>query len=340
MSDPVQDPSTHDTQAGLLWAIVFDADGHGRLLRGVDATSGLGNFGSGFVWLHYDLERAVRVGVAVDGTLGPNRLTEAVFGPDEHQRITVDGDHIGGVVADLARPGAKPAPAGRLHFVLGPRTLVSGRRGPSESPDATRVAVERGDAVASPIMLLEALVGHVVSAMADTGQRLADTLDGIEDHILVDRPRDDRRRLGPVRRNAVRLHRQLLGLAAVFHRLEADGATDEIHAPAVITAARLAQRLDALDRDMAFQAERARLLQEEVSERIAEETNRQLYVLSILSALFLPPTFVTGLFGMNVKGLPFGDDPRGFVGVMAISLASAVVAFALIRLLGIRPPRR
>ncbi len=89
---------------------------------------------------------------------------------------------------------------------------------------------------------------------------------------------------------------------------------------------------------MTLQAERARLLQEEVSERIAEATNRQLYVLSVLSALFLPPTFVTGLFGMNVKGLPLGDDPHGFLAVCGLGLASAVLAFAVIRCSASGPP--
>jgi magnesium transporter/zinc transporter len=348
-SDPPVDasaaPSTTTGIAGPtrpgepLWAMAFDADGRGRSVPPAQAASDLDAFGGGFLWLHYDLDAADLVGRASEGRFGPTRLATAVFVPDEHQRITVEADHIGGVVADLARPGAKPVPAGRLHFVLGPRSLVSGRRGPAESPDATRAAVEGGHTVASPTLLLETLVGHVVSAMATTGQRLSDALDGIEDHILDGRPRDDRRRLGPVRRNAVRLHRQIAGLAAVFHRLETDGATDNVHGPAVAAAARLAQRLDALDRDMTLQAERARLLQEEVSERIAEATNRQLYVLSVLSALFLPPTFVTGLFGMNVKGLPLGDDPDSFLFVCGLSLASAVLAFAVIRLLGIRPPR-
>ena len=319
--------------------MTFDPDGRGRLVPAAEAAAGLDAFGGGFVWLHYDLDAVDLAGLSHDGKLGPIRLAEAVFSPDEHQRVTVEGDHVGGVVADLARPGAKPAPVGKLHFVMGPRSLVSGRRGLTESPDATRAGVEHGDTVASPTLLLETLVGHVVSAMATTGQGLSDALDGIEDHILDGRPRDDRRRLGPVRRNAVRLHRQITGLAAVFHRLEVDGATDDVHGPAVAAAARLAQRLDALDRDMTLQAERARLLQEEVSERIAEATNRQLYTLSVLSALFLPPTFVTGLFGMNVKGLPFTDDLHGFWTVCVMAAVSAVAVYAVIRSLGVRGPR-
>lgn len=260
------------------------------------------------------------------------------FRPDEHQRVTVEDGHVGGVVADLARLGAKPDFAGRLHFVMGPRSLVSGRRGPVESPDATRTTAEKGRPIPSPVLLLETMMSYVAASMSETGQRLADELDGIEDHVIDGRVHDERR-LGPIRRAAVRLYRQLLGLSAVFYRLEEDDSAQHLDGPAVAVGARLAQRIDALDRDVGALGERARLLQDEVAARVAEESNRQLYVLSILSALFLPPTFITGLFGMNLKGMPFADDPRGFGVVIGLSLASAAATYGIIRILGIRPPR-
>ncbi|WP_336492999.1 CorA family divalent cation transporter, partial [Methylobacterium nigriterrae] len=94
------------------------------------------------------------------------------------------------------------------------------------------------------------IVDQVVTAMAKTGGRLADELAEIEDHILDERVRGERRRLGPIRRDAVRLHRQLLGLRAVFHRLETAAGDEQVPAAAIAAAARVAQRLDALDRDM------------------------------------------------------------------------------------------
>ncbi|MBB2964313.1 CorA family divalent cation transporter [Methylobacterium sp. R2-1] len=327
------------TPPGLLWAMSFDQKGCGRLLAPDEVLPDLDAFGVGFLWLHFDLKAADLGPLVAAGHVGPRALAEAVFRPDEHQRVTVAGGYVGGVVADLARPGAKPDASGRLHFVMGPRSLVSGRRGPAESPDAARATAEKGQQIPSPVLLLETMVGFVVASMAATGQRLSDEVDGIEDRVLDGRVRDDRRRLGPIRRGAVRLHRQLLGLAAVFHRLEENDAAQHLQGPAVAVAARLAQRLDALDRDVTALAERARLLQEEVAARVAEESNRQLYVLSILSALFLPPTFLTGLFGMNVKGLPFAEDPRGFLFVLGLSLVSAAATYGIIRALGIRPPR-
>lgn len=327
------------TLPGLLWAMTFDGKGCGHLVEPDEALPDLDAFGGGFLWLHFNMESADLRPLIEAGHVGPLPLAEAVFRPDEHQRVTIAEGYVGGVVADLARPGARPDAAGRLHFVMGPRSLVSGRRGPAESPDATRADAEKGRPISSPVLLLETMVSYVVVSMATTGRRLSEEVDGIEDRVLDGRVRDDRRRLGPIRRSAVRLHRQLLGLAAVFHRLEEDDAVRDLHGPAAAVAARLAQRLDALDRDVTALAERARLLQEEVAAHVAEESNRQLYVLSVLSALFLPPTFITGLFGMNVKGLPFSDDPHGFLYVGCLSFLSAAATYGVIRALGIRPPR-
>ena len=335
-------PSTTDATAapGLLWAISFDERGHGSAVPSGEAPLDLDAFGGSFVWLHFDLDATDLASLIDQGRIGPRALATAAFGTDEHQRVTVEAGHVAGVVADLARAGGKPDASGRLHFLMGPRSLVSGRRRPVESPDATRITAESGDAIPSPVLLLETMVSYVAASMAATGQRLSADLDANEDHLLDGWSGDARRRLGPIRRNAVRLHRQLTGLAAVFHRLEADDATQHIPGPTMAVAARVAQRLDALDRDVGLLAERARLLQDEVAAHMAEESNRQLYVLSVLSALFLPPTFLTGLFGMNVKGLPLSDDPHGFLTVLGLSLASAAGTYGLMRFLGIQSPRR
>ena len=68
--------------------------------------------------------------------------------------------------------------------------------------------------------------------------------------------------------------------------------------------------------------ERAKLLQEELSSRVAESTGCNLYVLSILTAVLLPMTLVTGVFGMNVAGLPSMHDPGAFAKVMWLIVAS------------------
>jgi zinc transporter len=62
-----------------------------------------------------------------------------------------------------------------------------------------------------------------------------------------------------------------------------------------------------------------------------EATNRNLYVLSIVTTIFLPMTLVTGIFGMNLGGLPEQQDPLGFWYGVAIMLALGAGALFLLR---------
>ena len=69
--------------------------------------------------------------------------------------------------------------------------------------------------------------------------------------------------------------------------------------------------------------------------RMEEESNRHLHVLSILTTLLLPPTLVTGIFGMNTKGLPLTDVETGFLWAAGLIVGSSLLAYWIMRRLGI-----
>jgi zinc transporter len=71
--------------------------------------------------------------------------------------------------------------------------------------------------------------------------------------------------------------------------------------------------------------ERAKLLQEELSARVAEDTGRKLNALTALTAAFLPMTLITGIFGMNVGGLPGTEAAGSFGWVMLLILAAGAI---------------
>ncbi len=74
--------------------------------------------------------------------------------------------------------------------------------------------------------------------------------------------------------------------------------------------------------DLAALQERIKLLQEEITAQLAEQTNRSLFTLTVVTVLALPINLVAGLFGMNVGGLPRAENPMGFAWV-----ACSVVVF-------------
>jgi Mg2+ and Co2+ transporter CorA len=113
----------------------------------------------------------------------------------------------------------------------------------------------------------------------------------------------------------------------VFHRFE-HRHLDDLKPALRLRAGKLAQRLDGLDHTIVEMRERSRLLQEELHLKIEEQGNDNIRVLSVLTALLMPPTLVTGIFGMNTKGLPFHRSRNGLpVGSAAVGPVVACRVF-------------
>lgn len=71
---------------------------------------------------------------------------------------------------------------------------------------------------------------------------------------------------------------------------------------------RLGRGLEDLDSSIA----RTAVLSDEISSLMADAMNRRTYTMSLLAMVFLPTTFLTGLFGVNLGGIPGNTDAFGF----------------------------
>lgn len=58
---------------------------------------------------------------------------------------------------------------------------------------------------------------------------------------------------------------------------------------------------------------------------------QRMYVLSVVTTILLTLTFVTGLLGMNVGGLPGLESPMGFPGSVVVMVVAAVGLIILFR---------
>jgi zinc transporter len=140
---------------------------------------------------------------------------------------------------------------------------------------------------------------------------------------------DQRLRIGRVRLQAVRVHRQLTQLRGMFHRIEPRMAAE--HGAVAQAMRALAQKLDAIDHEVGSLQERARLLLDEVAAKMAETTNRRLFTLSVLTACLLPPTLVTGFFGMNTKDLPWQNTDGGTWMALAVAMIASALSYWALR---------
>jgi zinc transporter len=218
---------------------------------------------------------------------------------------------------------------GALRIYLDSKRIITGRRHPLKTIDLVRRDMARQTELAEPIEVLENFLEQLADTFAETVSALSQELDDAEDRILTGRFRDQSSVLNRDRRMLVRLRRSiganasaLSGAADAIARLFAGDHRERV--------ARSLARLGALAQEIDFVLERSRILQEEIANHLSETTNRNLYVLSTVTTTLLPITLITGIFGMNVGGLPWANSPNGFAGTMVlITLSVVVTLFAL-----------
>ncbi len=318
-----------ETLPGLVSAFRFEADSAGEELP-VDKP--IAERPDGWLWLHFNLADARACRFLRGGFSLPVAARELLISTDEHQQLNVSGGCLYGVFADLVCDlDGLTEEIGFLHFALTERLLVTSRRRPVSAVDMTRRIVRGGAKFSTPAALLQMLIEQVVDSIDRYADEAAAKLDRIEEKILADDVSEGRV-LGRIRRAAVRLHRQLVIFRALLQRLELDFA-EQISLD--LAAARMRQRLEWLDAEIVSLRDRAHLLQEEVTMKTAEQTNRNLHVLAIVTTVFMPASLIAGIFGMNVGGLPLVQDTSGFLWSMAIIAGASAFVLWLLKRSGI-----
>lgn len=155
---------------------------------------------------------------------------------------------------------------------------------------------------------------------------LGDTLDDVESDLESGQLYALRRIITTVRSEAIGYRRFIAPDRDALHTLvNLDfpwlAQDDRLHiVEAADRFARMAEELEAV-------RERAALLHEQITDLRAEQIdNRALYI-SIVAFIFLPLTFITGLLGMNVQGIPYANHPSSFWVIVAFCVAVSTGVF-------------
>ncbi|WAT03025.1 zinc transporter ZntB [Rouxiella chamberiensis] len=166
------------------------------------------------------------------------------------------------------------------------------------------------------------------SGPTDTGTWLVEMCDGLTDHTsdfiedlhdkiidfedaLMEQQLPERGQMALLRKQLIVLRRYMSPQRDVFARLASERLpwmTDDERRRMQEISDRLGRGLDDLDASIA----RTAVLSDEISSLMADALNRRTYTMSLLAMVFLPTTFLTGLFGVNLGGIPGASHPLGF----------------------------
>ncbi|HTI67334.1 MAG TPA: CorA family divalent cation transporter [Caulobacteraceae bacterium] len=326
----IPDSAKGAIQPGLIWGFDF-LGGEARPVGDVDLASDRPR-PDGFRWLHFNLadQRSQRW-IAGSAPL-PASVRELLVSADVHQRLAVEDGVAGFVLEDVERDfDDGEIRVGVVRFAVGPDLMITARLHPLRSADIVRQRIAAGARVADAAAAAELQLG----AMAEVLRRILVDMDAtvqqVEDALLKDGRAPDARAFLTLRSLMVRLHRLFSGARAVFHRLEEDEPAPPALAAGVV---RAGHRLSALDAELLSIQSQLRLLREELDLQATQRTNQNLYILSILTALMMPATLVTGLFGMNTGGLPWAHAGAGTAVATVLAVSASAGVYVALRLMG------
>lgn len=163
--------------------------------------------------------------------------------------------------------------------------------------------------------------------------QLDEQLDELESQVLEDPGRSLRHDISEVRITAVLLRRYVAPQREALTQLrlvEMEWMAGKINR-------RLQEIQDGMIRtieNLDSVRERSQVIMDELASALSEKLNRNLYVLSVITAIFLPLGFLTGLFGINIGGMPGVENQAAFFNftiILGVLVAIQIVLFKIFK---------
>lgn len=221
-------------------------------------------------------------------------------------------------------PGAEPEDMISVRIWATQNLVISMRSYPVKAVHEVREEVAAGRLEnPSPGGLLVAIAERLIDKIEPVIDQLKDDADEFEETLLTARRPLPTADLAEFRRTILILRRYILPQREAMTQLQREGRLlfDQDHSMHLRETAdritRIAEELDSI-------RDRATLLQDQAAAQRQEQLNRRLLVLSLVSAFFLPLTFITGLLGMNLAGIPFSHEEWSFAAVVGLTVVLAI----------------
>lgn len=231
-------------------------------------------------------------------------------------------------------PGTEPEDMVSIRLWIGPRGMVSVTLRRLFAREDTFAALEAGMVTAEPYAIIrylaERLAIRIRSAIAD----MDEAANAVEEELLdtehshdLPRLQNEVRRL---RRRAVWLRRHLAPQSAALYDFNTL-AEDAMPPGLAEDFSELANEMQRATEAVHTLAEYGTLLQDQLDSIRSAQMARTSYVLSLVAAIFLPLNLIAAVFGANVAGVPWAENPWGFVLLSLLCLAITAAGVLMVR---------
>jgi zinc transporter len=316
---------------GLVSAYRLNGKGGGERLPDWNSVSA--DTGDGLLWVHMNRSAdAARRWLAEESGLRP-LIQDALLAEETRPRcLAIEGGILLNLRGVNLNPNADPEDMVSIRLWLEKDRIVSSRQRRLLAIEDIRQALDDGkgpeDTDAFVVMIAERLTAR----MDPTLDELQDQLDALEDSVITSLSRELRSKLAELRRETILLRRYIAPQRDALRQLIAQ----DIPWLSQRRRDRLTETADRVTRymeDLDVIRDRATVINDELANRIAERMDRTMYILSLVTLIFLPMTVISGMLGMNVGGVPGEDVPWAFIATcLAFILVGALEIWLLKKL--------
>ncbi len=315
--------------SGLVWSYILDGQGgaHQAGWKELDAWKTLDTF----LWVHLDrgsgdAQQWVRQKSGLDPI-----VVEALLAEESRPRYFTVGE---GLLVNLRgvnlNPGADPEDMVAIRLWIEPTRIITVRHRPLMAARDIVERLEQRNGPKNPGEFLCMVAGQLITRMGPVINELEEEADDLEDQMIEQASSGLRSHLGALRRQAIALRRYIAPQREVMSRLQQEPLLwlNQGHK------LRLRETTDHLLRyleDLDAARERIAVMQEELTNRLAEQLNRTMYVIALVTVIFLPLGLLTGLLGINVGGIPGAENHYAFLAVCSLLVILAILQMVIFR---------
>jgi len=230
-------------------------------------------------------------------------------------------------------PGAQPEDMISTRFWLTKSLILSANHRKVVVIETLENMLKEGEGPVNTSDFLKHMVLLMTEDVTDVVCALDDELDALEEKFKTQPAcqKPMREQVSELRRRIIMIKRYLLPQREAFVLLETKQLSwvnthDTLHLREIADSTiRSLEDLDAAK-------DRALVLYEECISQIQEQLNSKIYLLSVVAIIFMPLTFITGLLGINVGGIPGATARYAFAFVCGILLVIGCLQLVYFRI--------
>lgn len=284
----------------------------------------------GKLWVHFDYKSNEAIDWITNKSGIDPIAIEALLTEETRPRTTILGDSILLALRGVnLNPNSDPEDMVSIRIFANENLIISTKRRNLLSVNDVVDYLKKGDGPMSISQILVELTDRLTSRMQTVIDEIDERADFLEESLLESKNTALRSEISGIRREAITLRRYLFPQKEAMYKLYHDKITwindyEKIQLREITD--QLIRHIEELDTIK----DKVALIQEELVNKLSEEMNTKMYVLSIISAIFLPLGFLTGLFGINVGGIPGAENPNSFyifIGVLIVLVGIQIVIF-------------